>query len=92
LKGNDKVLVLGAMAELGEGSVSEHEQIVALVKKNNWKEVLLVGGDFLKINHPFRSFENASDVKKWLDEKKFEHTHFLVKGSRSMQMEKAITG
>jgi len=86
----DKILVLGAMAELGEESLQEHEQIVAEIQKYQWKDVLLVGGDFLKINHPFHSLTNAEEAGKWLREKQLDHTHLLLKGSRSTGMEKAL--
>jgi UDP-N-acetylmuramoyl-tripeptide--D-alanyl-D-alanine ligase len=86
----NKVLVLGTMAELGKDSLKEHELIIDLIKKYSWKEVLLVGSDFLKTNHPFHSFENAIQANIWLKEKKFETTYFLIKGSRSMQMEKVL--
>jgi UDP-N-acetylmuramoyl-tripeptide--D-alanyl-D-alanine ligase len=88
--GNNKVLALGAMAELGKESIREHEQIINLIKNHTWKNVILVGGDFLKIKHPFHSFDNSVQAKEWLKEKRFENTHFLVKGSRSIKMEKAI--
>lgn len=86
----DKVLVLGAMAELGEESLNEHAAIVDLIKQNNWKSVALVGGDFLKVDHPFLKFENALQAKEWFQQQNFEDTHLLIKGSRSMQMEKVI--
>jgi UDP-N-acetylmuramoyl-tripeptide--D-alanyl-D-alanine ligase len=85
-----KVLLLGGMAELGSGSLQEHEEIIALIKKYPWKAVALVGGDFCKLKHPYHSFENAGEAKRWLKEKKFEHTDFLLKGSRSIQMEKVL--
>ena len=85
-----KVLMLGAMAELGNESLHEHEQIIELIKKYNWKNVVLVGGEFLNLSHPFISFENSLQAKEWFNEKKFNNTHFLIKGSRSMNMEKLI--
>lgn len=88
----DKVLMLGAMAELGPQSLSEHQGIADLVAQYAWKEVVLVGGDFLKINHPFRRFENAAEAGKWFRQQHFTQTHILIKGSRSMQMEKVIAG
>lgn len=90
LKGNDKVLMLGGMMELGPESLQEHQQIIDLIKKYNWKAVVLVGGDFRKIDHPFISMENAAEAKAWLLKQGFENTSFLVKGSRSMQMEKVL--
>lgn len=86
----NKVLMLGAMAELGEESENEHKSLVELIKKNNWTHVVLVGGDFLKTEHPFISFANAMEAKQWLQQQRFENTHLLIKGSRSMKMEKVL--
>ncbi|HJS55400.1 MAG TPA: UDP-N-acetylmuramoyl-tripeptide--D-alanyl-D-alanine ligase [Chitinophagaceae bacterium] len=89
-KDENKILMLGAMAELGHESLNEHRQIVDLIKKYSWNEVALVGGDFLKLSHPFLSFENSSQAKEWFAKKHFENSYILVKGSRSMQMEKVL--
>ena len=86
----NKVLMLGAMAELGKESLQEHQQIVELIKKYQWKEVVLVGGDFLKLSHPFLSFESSLQAKDWFSKQHFENSSILVKGSRSMQMEKVL--
>ena len=86
----NKILMLGAMAELGKESLQEHQEIVDLIKKYSWKEVALVGGDFLKLPHPFRSFENSLQAKEWFVEQHLENSYILVKGSRSMQMEKVL--
>ncbi len=86
----DKVLLLGAMAELGAGSIGEHEQIIHQIGTHDWKEVILVGGDFLRIKHPYRTFVNSEEAGKWLASRSVRHTAFLVKGSRSMQMERAV--
>ena len=86
----NKVLVLGAMAELGKESLAEHEQIIELISKYKWDDVVLVGGDFLKLKHPFTSFANAGEAAHWWKEKGFRNTAVLIKGSRSTQMEKVI--
>jgi UDP-N-acetylmuramoyl-tripeptide--D-alanyl-D-alanine ligase len=86
----DKILLLGGMMELGADSIFEHEQIIRLIEKNKWKNVILVGGDFLKITHPYTSFASAEDASAWVAAHEFDNTAFLVKGSRSMQMEKTI--
>ncbi len=85
-----KVLMLGAMMELGSESLQEHQQIIELIKKYDWERVVLVGGDFANLEHPFLYFPLSTDAKQWFDGQKFENTHFLIKGSRSMQMEKII--
>jgi UDP-N-acetylmuramoyl-tripeptide--D-alanyl-D-alanine ligase len=86
----NKILILGAMAELGDESLQEHKNIIELIKKYPWKNVMLVGGDFLKINHPYLGFENNIQAKEWLQKQKIHNASFLIKGSRSMQMEKVI--
>jgi UDP-N-acetylmuramoyl-tripeptide--D-alanyl-D-alanine ligase len=86
----NKVLLLGGMAELGKESIQEHQNLIDLIRQHPWKEVVLVGGDFLKIDGPFKKFENSIEAGKWLKEQSFENAYMLIKGSRSMQMEKII--
>ena len=90
LPGENKVLMLGAMAELGDESLQEHKAIIELIKAGDWKFVVLTGGDFQQIDHPYLRFDNSSAAAEWYNQQKFEHTHLLIKGSRSMQMEKII--
>jgi len=91
LHAENKVLMLGGMAELGIESLEEHKAIVDLIKVYNWKNVVLVGGDFLKFEHPFLKFNTAQEAKDWLRSQSLENTHLLIKGSRSMQMEKVLS-
>ncbi len=90
LQAPDKVLVLGAMAELGNDSKKEHQQIIELIQQNTWKQVVLVGGDFLQVDHPFKKFASSADAKAWWQQQQFENTHVLIKGSRSMKMEEVL--
>ena len=86
----DKVLLLGGMMELGNESIAEHSSIIQLIGQYKWKAVVLVGGDFGKIPHDYLYFNNSTEAKTWLENQHFENTGLLVKGSRSMQMEKVI--
>jgi len=90
LHADKKILLLGGMAELGTESMDEHKEIIKTITKFIWKDVVLVGGDFMKIDHPFIKFENAFQAKEWIQGQHLENTHLLIKGSRSMQMEKVI--
>jgi UDP-N-acetylmuramoyl-tripeptide--D-alanyl-D-alanine ligase len=90
VKGNNKVVVLGAMAELGEDSIEEHKAIIDQLKKHEWKHVLLVGGDFLKIDHPFISATSATEAGEWISNQDFKDHSFLLKGSRTAQIEKVL--
>ena len=87
---DNKILLLGGMAELGESSLREHEDLVELIKQFKWKEVILVGGDFLKTNNNFKKFTNSSEAANWFKRQDFQNAAMLIKGSRSMQMEKMI--
>jgi len=86
----DKILILGSMAELGKNSEKEHEALINQIKQHEWKEVVLVGNEFQKIKHPFHQFKNSDEVRNWIQQQKFKNAHILIKGSRSMQMEKAL--
>jgi UDP-N-acetylmuramoyl-tripeptide--D-alanyl-D-alanine ligase len=89
-----KVLILGAMAELGAGSVEEHQRIADLIGKYPWRQVLLVGGDFLKIAHPkdgaWLSFPDAAAAGQWLRSAGIKGAYILIKGSRGMKMETVL--
>ncbi len=85
-----KILLLGGMMELGTESLEEHNAIVNLINQYQWKAVVLVGGDFKKITHPYIYFDNATGAKEWLQQQHFENSVLLIKGSRSMQMEKVL--
>ena len=86
----NKVLMLGGMAELGHESMQEHEAIIELIKQHPWKAVVLVGGDFVQIDHPFIKMTNSAEAAAWFTNQAFNDTYFLIKGSRSMQMEKVL--
>lgn len=90
LPAENKVLMLGGMMELGEGSLQEHKMIVDLIRQYNWKDVVLVGGDFLKVSHPFHQFNNSKEAAEWFKQQQLKNGYVLIKGSRSMQMEKVL--
>jgi len=90
MPGENKILMLGAMAELGNDSRNEHEQILKLIHRYPWKHVVLVGGDFAKLSHPFIQFNDSAEAANWFKNQAFENSYILIKGSRSIQMEKVV--
>lgn len=90
LKADRKVLMLGAMMELGEDSIAEHDALVKLIEQYNWAQVVLVGGDFEKVDHPFIWLPNAAAAREWLSAQHFSNTFLLIKGSRSFKMETVL--
>ena len=86
----DKILVLGAMAELGPESLHEHQGIVDLIGQYPWKDVVLVGGDFLRLKHPYKSFANSKEAAQWFKSAGLTNAWLLIKGSRSSKMEEVL--
>jgi UDP-N-acetylmuramoyl-tripeptide--D-alanyl-D-alanine ligase len=91
IEAEKKVLLLGGMMELGADSVKEHQALVDLLQRTHWHAVVLVGGDFSKVQHPYLFLENAAAAAQWLQQQQFTNTYLLVKGSRSIGMEKVIS-
>ena len=90
MHGADKVLMLGGMMELGSESLQEHQNLIDLINKYNWKAVVLVGGDFNKVTHSFPFFDNSSQAAAWYKNQNFKNSNILIKGSRSTAMEKVL--
>ncbi|MBS0026346.1 UDP-N-acetylmuramoyl-tripeptide--D-alanyl-D-alanine ligase [Chitinophaga sp. 22321] len=90
IQADKKILLLGAMMELGTDSIKEHQDLVTLLERTHWDAVVLVGGDFKKVTHPYIFLENSAEAGKWLQQQQFQHAHILIKGSRSTGMEKVV--
>lgn len=86
----NKIVMLGAMMELGASSVAEHQALIQLLEQSNWNQVVLVGGDFKFCEHPYIYFETAKEAAVWYQELKAENTFFLIKGSRAIAMEQVL--
>lgn len=91
LQSDKKVLMLGAMMELGVTSIEEHTHILNLIKQYNWDKVVLVGGDFGHIDvSPFIYFQNSEEARGWFKEQNFQNAEILIKGSNSMHMNRIL--
>jgi UDP-N-acetylmuramoyl-tripeptide--D-alanyl-D-alanine ligase len=90
MEGSEKILLLGGMMELGDESLNEHQSIISVIDNYKWKAVALVGGDYQKINHHYINFDNSLQAKEWYNRQNIQHAQILIKGSRSMQMEKVL--
>jgi UDP-N-acetylmuramoyl-tripeptide--D-alanyl-D-alanine ligase len=90
MKGSKKILILGGMMELGEESRQEHEMLVKYIEKFHWEAVVLVGEGFKGIGEQFLHCKDAMEAKSLYQQIKNTGALVLLKGSRSMQMEKVI--
>jgi len=87
LPAENKWLLLGAMKEMGDDSVAEHQSLVDLAKQLGFRNVILTGKEFEAVNHDYTLFETSAQVKDYLAEHKIEHATILIKGSRGSRME-----
>jgi UDP-N-acetylmuramoyl-tripeptide--D-alanyl-D-alanine ligase len=90
MEGEHKYLFLGGMMELGKDSIEEHQSLIGLLTRLKLNNTILVGGDFVHVNHPFQFFENVTAAAEWLKDNLPNNAHLLIKGSRSTKMEKLL--
>ncbi len=87
---NHKIVCIGAMKELGETSIQEHQQLITQLQKYHWEEVIIVGGDFEHCQHNYHYFATAMDARQWIQAKNYTNRSILIKGSRGIQMEQIL--
>jgi UDP-N-acetylmuramoyl-tripeptide--D-alanyl-D-alanine ligase len=90
MKGGKKILLLGSMMELGSESEKEHAEIISLIDQHKWYAVVLVGNNFKEIKNSYINLENSLLAMDWLKNESVQNAQILIKGSRSMQMEKVL--
>lgn len=87
-----KVAILGDMLELGVYAEAEHQGIARFALEQGFDDLVLVGEYFepvaqaLKVRH----FQDVAALRRWLRTQHFENTHFLIKGSRRIQLERVV--
>jgi len=94
IRSDSKIVLLGDMRELGEDSFKEH---CAILEKLNSLSIpaILVGEEFRKASVEcgdlgFRFFEDSEKLALYLKENPVSGKTVLLKGSRGIQMEKAL--
>lgn len=90
MKVDHKFALLGDMRELGEGSIEEHQRIVDYLNESHFEQVWLVGAEFAKTSHNYRSFANVDEAILALDEEKPTNYYVLVKGSNGIRLSKVL--
>lgn len=87
IEGENKMVILGDMRELGADSQKEHQRIVARLEQMQLREVWLVGSEFAATRHPFRSFANVEEVKQELAQGPLSGRTILIKGSNGIRLQ-----
>jgi UDP-N-acetylmuramoyl-tripeptide--D-alanyl-D-alanine ligase len=91
LRQPNKVVILGDMNELGEDSVEEHHEMGRLIAQLKFDKVILCGQQMMAAldNNPHAAhFESIDTLLAYIKSKDFSESAILIKGSRSMKLEK----
>ena len=90
MSGQNKIVILGGMMELGIQSIAEHTAVIHLLQQYKWHKIILAGKDYTNLPENIMHFNNADEVAAWFKNEGIENSSILIKGSRSMAMEKVI--
>lgn len=87
MKGENKLLILGDMFEMGDVAEEEHRKILDQVRSKNLQAVFL-GKEFGKLNNNnFQFFSDAKSAENYFRNLHPENQLILIKGSRGMKLE-----
>ncbi len=87
IEAEHKMVILGKMGELGADSPAEHRRVVQQLEGMELEEVWLVGEEFARTKHAFRSFADVNAVKQALAETPLQGRTILIKGSNSVRLQ-----
>lgn len=92
--GQNKLLILGDMLELGQWSESEHRRILELAASIGRVEMILVGENFHRAAHSLAldavCFKSTAEAAEYLTDSRLSNRTILLKGSRGVALEKLI--
>ena len=91
--GENKIMFLGDMFELGQEAETEHQSIIDFLSENEFGKVYLVGSNFYKTSHEsthIRSFKTFEDLQEELKVNPPTNATILIKASRGMALERIL--
>lgn len=88
MPGKSKIAMLGEMKELGSFSAEEHKKIIEEAETLGVDKLYLVGDDFADSGDHHVVMSHVDDLINLLRNEPMSGKTVLIKGSRSMQMEK----
>ena len=86
MQADHKMVILGAMRELGEVSAEEHQRIADYRESMDIEEAWLVGEEFADTRCDYRKFHNVEEVKAAIAAHCPEGRYILIKGSNSTKL------
>lgn len=90
--GQNNLLILGDMRELGKDSDAEHQDILELIESLHFEQVFLVGIEFSRLcsDIAYKTFQTVEDLCEHLKKKPIYNSDILIKGSRGIRLEKIL--
>lgn len=91
--GENKIMFLGDMFELGPDTAAEHQNIVDFLSENDFGKVFLVGENFFrtKVETPqIKQFQTFEKLKEEIQTSAPTNATILIKASRGMAMERIL--
>lgn len=91
-----RIAMLGDMLELGDDSLSEHQEIIGKALACGAQKICLVGEEFRKAlaksgeTGNLMHFMTSEDLADWIGTEDISGAVVLIKGSRGVKMEKII--
>lgn len=85
-----KALILGDMKELGTESEALHAEVIKEIIAARFDKVYLCGEYFSRTGKAFATYQTTDDLITALKAIPLKNYHILIKGSRSMALERVI--
>lgn len=96
VEGENKMVVLGDMLELGAEEDKYHLTIIHSLYKSKVSKIFLVGPIYQRVyekqspNPNILTFDSSESFLSWLRKNPFQDAQVLVKGSRGMRLERIL--
>jgi UDP-N-acetylmuramoyl-tripeptide--D-alanyl-D-alanine ligase len=90
MPGENKIVVLGDMFELGPYEAEEHQNLIQYCEGFHFHQIILVGKAFFLANKNHTAFETTAQAAAYLQSQSIEHSYIFLKGSRGMKIESLI--
>lgn len=85
-----KTIIIGDMLELGEESLTEHQNIIDFAKSCGFDEIITVGPHFKAVHQSVNAFLNTTELIERLQLVPITKDNILLKASRGIALEKVI--
>ncbi|MFA8300763.1 MAG: UDP-N-acetylmuramoyl-tripeptide--D-alanyl-D-alanine ligase [Hyphomicrobiales bacterium] len=93
IKAENKIAIIGDMKELGKDSKLEHKVVLDKLSSFDISKVFLVGEEFYSFvdsGFGFYFHQDVDALNQQLETETFNDEYILIKGSRSIKLEKAL--